>query len=393
MRFTEDVCWSRLLENNGSDIVFMNDIINKDVNWKELFINKEINSEYYGVEWDYSSPSPKLIRTGDAKGFAAPVPATSLTGTGSSPFDRIMPWAGMRMCNIINGEVVYWQEDPQFSESAYDTMVYIPPFWYKAEKDTANSKWRWSISPTEREGYARHPGSGRYVGRFHSSLSGSVLYSKSGKNLATKITKTSTRSYSHNKGKRWWMIDIATWSAIQLLYLVEFSDFDSQSMIGKGANGEALFISGGTDGAVYHTLKRSEQSNQYRWIENPFSNARTWVDGFGANNYATYIGTDNSAFGSGTSGLTPTGITLPNSGVISGFGYSEICPWAFIPDDASGGENENVTDSVQRASGVQALNVGGSFYVNSNSGIFFFHVGQPESHTNSALGSRLIFIH
>ena len=89
----------------------------------------------YGVEWDYSQPAATLTRTLDAAEFGNPVPATALDAVGSSPFDKIMPWAGMKRYNIIDGEVAYSEDDDGFSMTDYDTVVYIPPFYYKAAKD------------------------------------------------------------------------------------------------------------------------------------------------------------------------------------------------------------------------------------------------------------------
>lgn len=49
----------------------------------------------YGVEWDWTSSGPtKGTRTDGAAGFADPQPAVN-NGNGSSPFDGLMPWAGM----------------------------------------------------------------------------------------------------------------------------------------------------------------------------------------------------------------------------------------------------------------------------------------------------------
>lgn len=348
----------------------------------------------FGVEWDYSSPSPALTRTGDAVGFADPVPATTLTEVGTSPFDNIMPWAGMRMCNIIDGQVEYWQGDPQFSETDYDTMVYIPEFWYKAEKNTNTSKWRWSISPSEKEGYAKHPGSGRYIGRFHSSGSSAGVYSKSDAMPFVGTTRPNFRTYSHNKGTKWWQLDIATWSAVQLLYLVEYANFNNQIKTGYGQDSGSLERTGGTDGAVYHTVKRSRETNQYRWIENPASNAYTFVDGVVASSKKVYIGTNNAAFTDTTSSLESSEITLPASGYITGLGFSSKFPWAFIPNAATDGTYLTyVTDRVNSAVGTCVLITGGnSTYSVSSYGLFYFHAGLDASNIGNSPGSRLIYI-
>lgn len=61
----------------------------KDVPVKAQFVT------IYGVEWDWTSSGPtKGTRTDAAAGFSDPNPAVN-NGNGSSPFDNLMPWAGM----------------------------------------------------------------------------------------------------------------------------------------------------------------------------------------------------------------------------------------------------------------------------------------------------------
>lgn len=348
----------------------------------------------YGVEWHYSDPSTILTRTGNAANFSNPIPAESLSETGSSPFDNIYPWSEMKRYNIINGEVAYSEDDAGYSETDYDTVVYIPEFYYKAEKDTTNQKWNWSISSKPANGYEKHPGSGRYVGRFHTSGSSSDVFSKGGVTPLASTTRANFRTYSHNNGGNWWQIDLATWSAIQILYLIEFANWNSQDVLGGGQNSGRVKNTGATTGAAYHTIKRSKASNTYRWIENPFSNMYTFVDGFVASERKAYIGTDPASYGDTTSGLTDTGVTLPTNGdYITGLSFSEAAPWAFIPDTATGGSGTTcVTDKVWSGTGVCVLYVGGDFYASDSCGVFCFDADSGATSSSGYLGSRLIYI-
>lgn len=346
----------------------------------------------YGVEWDYSDPSTILTRTGTAADFTNPAPAESLDAIGTSPFDNIYPWSEMKRYNIINGEVAYSQDDAGYSETDYDTVVYIPEFYYYANKDVANQKWNWSISATPVEGYEKHPGSGCYVGRFHTSGSSSGVFSKSDAVPLAKVTRANFRTYSAAKGTGWHQIDLRTWSAIQLLYLVEFANWHSQDTLGTGQNTGSVQNTGSTTGAVYHTIKRSGASNTYRWIENLFSNMLTWTDGFVASSRKAYITTDPNSFKDTTSGLDDTGITLPSSGYITGIGYSEKCAWAFIPDTASGGSaTTHVPDYVGSDTGVRVLKVGGHYYSVDGSGVFCFSANNGSSNADASIGSRLLY--
>ena len=348
----------------------------------------------FGVQWDYSQPSTVLMRIEGAADFANPSPATSLSGSGSSPFDNIAPWKDMKRYNIIDGEVAYSQDDAGYSETDYDTVVYIPEFYYFSKKDTTNQKWTWSISSEPIEGYEKHPGSGRYVGRFHTSGSGLGVFSKGGVAPLATVTRAKFRTYSHNKGSNWWQMDLATWSAIQMLYIVEFANWNSQGTLGAGQNSGNLKNTGATTGALYHTVKRNGNSNSYRWIENLFSNLYSWIDGFVASSSKAYATTNVSAFVDSTSGMTDTGITLPSSNYITGLGYSEKCAWAFIPDTASiVGVSTYISDYTEsNSSGVRVLCVGGDYYYSDYCGMFYFHACHSASITSDFIGSRLIYI-
>jgi hypothetical protein len=351
-------------------------------------------SNAYAVQWVYDLEEPALPRGGLAANFADPLPATSLAGSGSSPFDNIQPWAGMKRYNIIDGAVSYSEDDAGFSMTDYDTVVYIPEFWYRVEKDTTKKRWTWAISPTAQSGFTKHPGSGRYLGRYHTTGTSSAIGVKSGVNplASTSITNFSTNAA--NKGAKWFLMDIATWSALQMLYLVEFANFDSQTMLGTGNNSGSVKATGITDNAVYHTLKVSGNSNQYRWIENPFSNLSTWLDGFYASSRTPVISEDNTTRSVTDSGKTSAGVSLPSTnGCIQGFGYSEDFPWAFIPDTSDGSTNytKYVCDRVYWNSGNPVAIVGGNCGSNASYGFFCLYASYAASGTSAYVGSRLLY--
>jgi len=345
----------------------------------------------YGVEWNYANSATTLTRKGLAASFTNPSPATSVSGTGSSPFDNIAPWKDMEVVNVKPDGTILHKGDAGFSMTDNDTMVYIPEFYFTAYKDTENQKWLWAISPTEKEGYVKHPGSGRYVGRYHTSGSSSAVYSKSGASPLVNTNQTNFRAYSKNKGAGWYMLDLASWAAVQMLYIVEFANFNSQSMLGTGWNTGSIASMGGTDAATYHTIKASRAHNQYRWIEDPFSNVYDWIDGFVGSTQEVYAGTNNAAFNGDPSTLTRTGIKLPSSNYIKGFGYSKYAAWAFLPDTTGGTATTYVTDYALSYSSLRPACVGGCCGSDGNYGLFYFSAYGTASASNGSLGSRLLF--
>jgi len=346
----------------------------------------------YGVEWSYGNSSPALTRKGLAASFADPLPAEGVSGNGSSPFDNILPWSGMKRYNVVNGQIIP-DTDPSFDESTHDTVVYIPEFYYTAYKDTTNSKWLWAVSPTAKEGYCKHPGSGRYIGRFHTGGTSSGAYSKSGVAPLTNTSQTDFRTYSAAKGAGWRMMDLAAWSAIQLLYLVEFAHFDSQTKLGGGWNTGSVGSMGGTGSALYHTVKATGAHNQYRWIEDPFSNVRDWIDGFIGSKSSNCFAAANSSYTGTKTDLNDLGFRLPAANDISGFGYSEYAPWAFIPNASTSDSSyaTYVCGQVSSNSSAYPASVGGRYNAYAGYGLFYFYADSAASYTYAGLGSRLLY--
>lgn len=341
----------------------------------------------YGVEWNYGKSSTKLTRFGDAAAFADPAPATALDETGSSPFDDIQPWAGMKRYNVVSGAITASEDDDGFSMTDNDTVVYIPEFYYAVADDPYSRRLRWAISMEEKDGFVKHPGSGRYIGRYHTSVVSSTYSSKSGYSPKVSITRATARTNSHSKGDNWWLMDYATWSAIQMLYLVEYADWNSQSVLGAGQNSGSVTTSGGTDASVYHSLKRDGASNQYRWIEDPWSNVRDWVDGIVFSSNVAYLNLENANNGDSVANHTSSGKTLASGGYISRYHYCATFPWAFLPRSSGGASGTYVTDYVN--SGNVCPSVGGSYSASADSGLFYINSNNT-SNNNSNLGSRLL---
>jgi len=331
-------------------------------------------SNSYAVIWDYKKGG-RPIRAGLSEGLEEPRPAEGVSGKGSSPFDDILPWRGMKMCSVLG-----------MRQPGADVVVNIPEFYYLAFKDKVNHKWIWAISPTEQEGFKLHPGSGRCVGRYHTSKGARSVPD------VEPLTRTSWndfRELSQNKGPGWGMIDIATWSAIQLLYLIEFADFDSRSCLGSGSkdvkNWEPVKM-GGTDDAKYHTVKASGTANQYRWIEDPFSNVFDWIDGFAGSGEGCRIGLES---GISMEDMKKTGIKLADDGWIKNFGYSNKTNWAFIPSKSEE-DPDHVPNYVWSwPEGLYPACVGGYYGDYAYFGFFYFYASSDASYTYDFLGSRL----
>lgn len=358
----------------------------------------------YGVCWSYGNSSTactRLLRASDPNALVnvdittSPSPAVG-GGSGSSPFDACMPWSGMEEYNITSGKVGPKFGESGFSRSSADVMVFIPEFYYKVVDDAAAKKRYFYIADKKTGGFEKHPGSGRYVGRYN-TISGN--YSRTGSSPYVNMTRATARSGARGKGNKWALYDYASWCAVWLLYIVEYADWNSQKKIGRGfvdSNSNPI-ASGGTDSMTYHTGRASGSNGstavQYRHIENPWGNVYEWIDGVNFSDGTVYVCTDISKYADDTiTNYTSIGTVAQSNGFISATGYSSTSPWSFYPTSTSGSETTYIPDYVYYNGGWCVLYVSGRWHIMSYSGLFCFGVDYRSSVSNSYVGARLLFV-
>lgn len=358
----------------------------------------------FGVVWDYNASSTTLTRltkATDPNGFVTtdittePVAAVGATG-GRSPFDSYMPWSGMEEYNIVSGAVGVKRGDQGFSR-ANDTVVLVPEFYYKVVNDAANKKRYFYISDRAGSGFDKHPGSGRYVGKYKT---GTGYVSKTGITALQKLTRAAARTGSTAKGSGWYQFDYAAYCAIILLYIVEYADWDSQTKIGQGivSNASASIDSGKTDSMTYHTGRASGTDGstavQYRHIEDLWGTVCTFVDGINFNGGTVYICTDFSKYADDTAtGYTKIGTRATSTGYIKTLEFSAAAPWAIYPSAVGGSETTYIPDYLWGDSNTTwALPLTGGYTSSgTKAGLFYmdcFYSSRAESYS----GSRLMYI-
>ena len=376
------------------------------------YVRVESLTSVFGVSWDSSNPSTALTRLTKANDpnklvtvdiTTEPVPAVG-TGSGSSPFDSYMPWMGMEEYTLNNetGRVSAKKGDPGFTRTNINlpVMVKIPEFYYKIER--VGSIFRYYVADGPVDGLSLHPGSGdNYLGRYEageasSGTMGPILASYSGKTQSVSKTRSEFRDRARNMASGFQLRDIAAWCAYDLLYLVEYADWDSQKKIGPGiVNDTAAHKTGETDAMVYHTGRANSGDNsavQYRGIENPWGNVWEWVDGINFNNYAPVICTDPTKYADDTTtNYTVAGVPLGGSGSTKTLGISTNLPWAYLPREPGGSETTYIPDSMNSSSAWKVLMVGGSRGNSSAAGLFCFHAGNSSSSSGVSIGTRLQF--
>lgn len=399
---------------NYISLIFLSE---ESENWDSLTNSRMIDIEsltsVFGVSWDSSQPSTALTRLTKANDpnklvtvdiTTEPVPAVG-TGSGSSPFDNYMPWMGMEEYTLNNetGRVSAKKGDPGFTRTNINlpVMVKIPEFYYKIER--VGSIFRYYVADGPVDGLSLHPGSGdNYLARYEageasSGTMGPILASYSGTTPSVGKTRSEFRDRARNMATGFQLRDIAAWCAYDLLYLVEYADWDSQEKINRGIVNDtaAAHKTGETDAMVYHTGRANSGDNsavQYRGIENPWGNVSEFIDGINIQSKTAYICTEPESYADDTTdNYTSSGITLPNSGFIKGLGLSSGFPWAFIPNDNGGSETTYIPDYVYSNSGWRVLRVGGGRTYGEKAGLFFSSADYSSSDSSAICGTRLQF--
>ena len=354
----------------------------------------------FGVCWDTSNSSTALTRltpSTDPYGLVTrsvttePVPAVG-TGSGSSPFDSYAPWNGMKECNLnASGVVTAWKGDSSFSRSGNYTMVFIPEFYVAAKR--SGTKQYFYVSDKAKTGMTKHPGSGKYIGKYHASgMNG--MKSMTQQSADVNATRSTFRTYAKTNGSKYRLYDFATYCAIVILYVVEFANWDCQSKIGQGSTGGYSYAirSGITDGMTYHTGRVAGTDNksavQYRWIENLWGNVFQWVDGFNANGTTAYACIDPSKYADDTStGYTQIG-TLPSSGYIKDLIVTDN--GLLIPKNNGGSDTTYIPDYVYSSSGWRVLCVGGGWDCGAYAGLLCFGADYASSDSVTDVSARLL---
>lgn len=356
----------------------------------------------FGVVWDTSNSSTALTRLTpetDPYGLVTksvttePKPAVG-TGSGSSPFDSYAPWSGMKECNLdASGTVTAWKGDSSFARTNNYTMVFVPEFYVAAKRN--GTKQYFYVSDKPKTGMTKHPGSGKYVGRYHMNSSGDG-YSKTGVSPYVNITRATARNTAKSVGSKYHLYDFVAYCAIIFLYIVEFADWDSQGKIayGRASGPSNANTSGKTDTMVYHTgtagskIKDTYASCQYRWIENLWGNVYQWVDGFNANGTMAYACTDPSKYADDTAtGYTNIGF-VPSNGWITDLTVTEN--GLLIPKYNGGSETTYVPDYAYSSSGWRVLYVGGGWSDGAYAGLLCFGAGSASSGSYSNVSARLL---
>ena len=244
------------------------------------------------------------------------------------------------------------------------------------------------------------------------------------------LTVDGMEQVARQKSANWHLETIQAVSASQLLMLVEYAQFELQSVIGRGivqhnaATGYMASLTGATallgdaSGMASETIynlngtdtvqtANGKLSITYRGVENPWGNiwkqiqgVNIWGDG-SMNGGQPYICTDFQFSSSKHSGnYVGAGFTAASaSGYVSAFGYgSEAFDWLFIASEAVGNSSLPVGDNcyiTANNKGYKRVNYGGRSDLAGTwaaAGAYLFAMNSATTNRAANMGGRLLYV-
>jgi len=324
-----------------------------------------------------------------------------------------------------------------------NVMVEIPAFYYRVTR--SGTEITWEISDRKQPGFILHPAfikdgmevPKRYYGAYDAcylddtdstyksglnlddmtsnlDLSNDLLASVKGVYPLVGVTRAECRSLASNNGLGWRQLDFTLWSAVQMLYLVEYQTFFSQDELGDGNTNGSYVGSSSNQSDSPHTIAGAGDSwangstddsqpsagatpgtayMKYRGIENFYGNCWNWADGILVNDVATgnvYIGNDVSDW----SDSDGTGMDLVTGSFPTVDGYIRNLlpadPYFLSSSNSGGGSTTYMTDQhFASASSDRVVLVGGTAFNGALAGVFCLLSSTDSSSALRIIGARL----
>lgn len=191
-----------------------------------------VRGHIYGVRRKITNnTSSAWERIEDSVGLVAN--ATKNGGTVVNNFDALAPWSEIKTCNydIETGKIKAWIGDASFKFDGTngDVYTYIPETYIKVYQD--NDYDYILIADYPRAGFTKYDSF--FIGRYAGSIVDNVLRSYSGLAPAHNKTIGQFRTLATALGNKFSLLDYR-YFVLQMLYLVEYATYNSQSALGNG---------------------------------------------------------------------------------------------------------------------------------------------------------------
>ena len=309
--------------------------------------------------------------------------------------------------------------------SVGQVMMRFPKFYYKY--NYATSTHNFSISSEPLEGFTIHPwfnksGDGttilpyRYIGVYPAvgwtttyqdgdgtnawfNTTTGKIGSIAGKKCLTNFGRQTFRAAAARVGTGWQQLDFYGYSALKMLYIARYGNFDSQSVLGAGNSKFTSFTFGtcmsatGKVKSVAATGQSTTGGNSGDYsslfgLEDVYGGIWGWVDGWNINSGANYVCNNPANFADDTTtNYTAFGVTNPTTNNYQATLQQNI---GLLPASVSASP-ALIGDYYYYASGWRAPLVGGRAGIGAIAGVFALHAYDAFSAVYSSVGGRVCF--
>ena len=346
------------------------------------------------------------------------------TGGGIANNAHIVVASQMKRCVLqSNGIVAYYLHPTDSTKKADGTaadlsgatgnvMVEIPKFYFKYE--WTGTEHHYSISDKLTAGYTVHPAfikngvevAYRYYNAYNVRDNGTKLISASGVYPTTNLTRAQFRAKARANGTGWGLVDWNLYFAVQLLYLVEYADFNTQEVIGKGrtsmsggswADGSYFALSGLSNANGNSTANRWDSATAYgtnymtyRGIEHWYGHLWKFVDGVNVQDGNYYVSNNFSTFADDvfSGDYVLKGTAAASNGYISNFAQDGD---GLFPSAVAGSETTFVGDYYYYNSSNRVVMFGGNALSAGNAGAFYLYASDAASDALVSISAGLSF--
>ena len=188
------------------------------------------------------------------------------------------------------------------------------------------------------------------------ATTGDKLSSISGYFPLTKVTRSAARNMARNRGEKFSQVGYSTWTAMQILQMVELGSLDAQTALGMGVTNKSWNATYKAEktGTTTYTLEDPNYGEatglyhmMYRGIEDFWGNVWQWIDGININ-FTTVVDTADTPIpywcnditlyaDDTTTNYEDMGIVLSGYPSIGGNGYIKNIhanpDWSFLPSE------------------------------------------------------------
>lgn len=325
-------------------------------------------------------------------------------------------------------------------------MVEIPKFYTK--RIVVGTYTTWKISHLPLTEYTIHPAfikdgvevNNRYIGAYQACVydasasqyvdglnldnadslydyNADKLSSVSGKYPVVGVTRAQCRQMAANRGLGWRQMDFDLWSAVQMLYMIEYQSLYSQNKLGAGNTVGSYLASSAVQTDSPHTIAGASNSLgngstntttgagvnakpgtsfvSYRGIENIYGNAWQFVEGININ-----IGTAGTVYVTNTRANFADDTSIGHTLITSSFPTASGYPSGFLsidnymlPANATGGSTSTyLTDYLYAITDTnRVLFVGGNADYGGAAGVFCAYANSSSGGRSRSISSRLAF--